>query len=76
MECVQDDNSHEGDDMTIRKQALARRSKRFISEDVHRALFPDHPPKPRTLAELKQAIRPDVQQRQARHCKFDRAERT
>jgi hypothetical protein len=35
---------------------VARRSKRFTSEDIHRALFPAGPPKRRTLAELKEGI--------------------
>lgn len=45
---------------------VVRRSARFTSEDIHRALFPDGPPKPRTIAEMKDAIRKHVRERHAR----------
>jgi AbrB family looped-hinge helix DNA binding protein len=37
---------------------IVRRSGTFSSEDIHRALFPLQAPKPRTLDELKEGIRP------------------
>ena len=46
------------------EQAVVRRVGRYTSEDVHRALFPT-PPKPRTLAELKEGVRRDIQRRRA-----------
>jgi antitoxin PrlF len=36
---------------------VVRRSARFSSEDIHRALFPKRAPAARTLAELKEGIR-------------------
>jgi AbrB family looped-hinge helix DNA binding protein len=39
------------------REIVVRRSGRYNWEDVHRVVFPDGPPKSRTLAELKQAIR-------------------
>jgi antitoxin PrlF len=48
------------------EKILVRRSTRYTWEDVHRALFPDGPPKPRTLAELKQGIGRYVRGRHAR----------
>jgi AbrB family looped-hinge helix DNA binding protein len=42
---------------------VVRRSARFTSEDIHRALFPERPPKSRTLDEMKDGIR-----RHAREC--------
>jgi AbrB family looped-hinge helix DNA binding protein len=33
---------------------VVRRSARFSSEDIHRALFPDRAPKSRTVAEMKE----------------------
>jgi AbrB family looped-hinge helix DNA binding protein len=46
------------------EQVVVRRAGRYTSEDVHRALFPT-PPKPKTLAELKEGVRRDVQRRRA-----------
>ena len=46
---------------------VVRRSARFSSEDIHRALFPDRAPKPRTLADMKEGIRRRAQDRYARH---------
>jgi len=34
------------------EKIVVRRSARYSWEDVHRALFPDRHPRPRTLAEL------------------------
>ena len=47
------------------EKIVVRRSARYNWDDVHRALFPDRPPKARTLAELKQGIRRYVQGRHA-----------
>lgn len=48
------------------RKIVVRRSGQYDWEDVHSALFPDQPPKPRTLAELKQGIRQYVAERHAR----------
>ena len=48
------------------EKIVVRRSARYNWEDVHRALFPDGPPKPRTLAELEQGIKRHVLGRNAR----------
>jgi AbrB family looped-hinge helix DNA binding protein len=48
------------------RKIVVRRSGRYNWQDVHRAVFPDGPPKPRTLAELKQGIREYVAERHAR----------
>lgn len=45
---------------------VVRRSVRFTSEDIHRALFPEGPPAPRSLAELKEGIRQRMRARYAR----------
>ena len=45
---------------------VVRRSARFTSEDIHRALFPEGPPKSRTIPEMKEAIRKHVRERHAR----------
>lgn len=37
----------------VEDRIVVRRAGRFTSEDIRRALFPDGPPHPRTLAELK-----------------------
>ena len=44
------------------EQVVVRRVGRYTSEDLHRALF-RKPPKPRTLAELKEGVRRDIQRR-------------
>jgi len=44
---------------------VVRRAGRYTSEDLHRALF-KRPPRPRTLAELKEGIRRYVRRRHAR----------
>lgn len=46
------------------EQVVVRRVGRFTSEDVHRSLFPT-PPKPRTLAELKEGVRRHIRGRRA-----------
>lgn len=45
---------------------VVRRSARFSSEDIHRALFAERVPKSRTLAELKEGIRRRARERYAR----------
>ena len=45
---------------------VVRRSARFTSEDIHRALFPERAPKPRTVDEMKEGIRRRVRERHAR----------
>jgi len=45
---------------------VVRRAGRFSSEDIQRALFPEGPPKPRTLRELKEGIRRHIRERYAR----------
>jgi antitoxin PrlF len=46
------------------EQVVVRRVGRYTSEDVHRSLFPT-PPKPRTMAELKEGVRRYVRRRRA-----------
>lgn len=45
---------------------VVRRSARFTSEDIHRALFPKKAPAARTIAEMKDGIRRRVKERYAR----------
>ncbi|MBM3748833.1 MAG: AbrB/MazE/SpoVT family DNA-binding domain-containing protein [Acidobacteria bacterium] len=45
---------------------VVRRSGRFSSEDIHRALFPERAPKSRTAAEMKEGIRQRTRERHAR----------
>jgi AbrB family looped-hinge helix DNA binding protein len=45
---------------------VVRRSARFSSEDIHRALFPQKAPKPRTVEEMKEGIRRRARERYAR----------
>ena len=45
---------------------VVRRSARFTSEEIHRALFPERPPKSRTLDEMKEGIRRHARERHAR----------
>lgn len=52
--------AEEGDNIVV------RRSARFTSLDIHRALFPKQAPKPRTLDEMKEGIRRRAQERHAR----------
>lgn len=47
-------------------EIVVRRSARFSSEDIHRALFPAKAPKPRTIEEMKEGIRRRAQERYAR----------
>jgi antitoxin PrlF len=45
---------------------VVRRAGRYSSQDVHQALFPAGPPRPRSLADLKTGIRRFVRERHAR----------
>jgi antitoxin PrlF len=45
---------------------IVRRAGRFSSVDIHRALFPDGPPRRRTVDEMKEAIGRHMRQRYAR----------
>ena len=49
------------------EKIFVRRSARFTSQDIHRALFPDQPPKSRTVDDMKEGIRRNVLERHARH---------
>ena len=48
------------------EDVVVRRAGRFSSMDIHRALFPKRPPKPRTLDELKKGIARYARERHAR----------
>ena len=50
----------------IAGQVVVRRAGRYTSEEVHRALFPKAPPKPRTVAEMKAGIGRQIKARHAR----------
>ena len=45
---------------------VVRRSARFSSEDIHRVLFADRAPKPRTIEDLKKGIQRHIRKRHAR----------
>jgi len=45
---------------------VVRRSARFSSEDIHRALFPGKAPKARTVEEMKEGILRRARERYAR----------
>ena len=45
---------------------VVRKAGRHTSEDVHRAVFPQGPPAPRTLDQLKAGVRRHVRRRHAR----------
>ena len=44
-----------------------QRSTRYTSLDIHRALFPKHAPKTRTVDDMKEGIRRRARKRHARH---------
>jgi AbrB family looped-hinge helix DNA binding protein len=44
---------------------VVRRSVRFSSEDIHRALFPQKSPKARTIEELKEGVHRRTRERYA-----------
>ena len=48
------------------EKIVVRRSARYTSEDIHRAVFPKGRPGPRTLGEMKEGIRQHVRRRHAR----------
>ena len=48
------------------ENVVVRRSARFTSEDVHRALFPQQAPAPRTVEDMKEGIRQRTRERHAR----------
>ncbi|MGI8783766.1 MAG: AbrB/MazE/SpoVT family DNA-binding domain-containing protein [Acidobacteriota bacterium] len=48
------------------EQIVVRRSARYTSQDIHRALFAKQAPKPRTLEDMKEGIRRRVRRRHAR----------
>jgi antitoxin PrlF len=45
---------------------VVRRSGKYTFEDIHRALFPNGPPKRKSLKQLKDGIRKYVRERHAR----------
>ena len=45
---------------------VVRRSARFSSEDIHRALFPRQAPELRTIGDMRQGIRQHIRKRHAR----------
>jgi AbrB family looped-hinge helix DNA binding protein len=45
---------------------VVRRAVRVSTEDIHRAVFPEGPPRPRTLDEITDGIRQYVRKRYAR----------
>jgi AbrB family looped-hinge helix DNA binding protein len=47
-------------------QIVVRRAGRYTSEDVHRTLFPEGPPKARTLEALTEGIREHMRTKHAR----------
>jgi AbrB family looped-hinge helix DNA binding protein len=48
------------------EQIVVRRSARFTSQDIHRALFPKQAPKSRTVDDMREGIRRRVRERYAR----------
>jgi AbrB family looped-hinge helix DNA binding protein len=44
---------------------VVRRSARFSSEDIHRALFPRQAPELRTIGDMRQGIRQHIRKRHA-----------
>jgi AbrB family looped-hinge helix DNA binding protein len=48
------------------EKIVVRRSGRFTSEDIHRALFPKKGPTARSVEEMKEGIRRNVRERHAR----------
>jgi antitoxin PrlF len=52
--------SEEGEKIVVRKAG------RYSSEDIHRTLFGKRPPKPRKLADLKEAVERHLREKHAR----------
>ena len=48
------------------ERIVVRRSGRYSSEEVHRAVFPKGRPKTRTIDELKAGVRTSIRKRHAR----------
>lgn len=48
------------------EKIVVRRSGRYTSEDIHKALYPKGAPKARTIAEMKEGIKRHVRARHAR----------
>ena len=48
------------------EKIVVRRAGRYTSEELHRALFPQRSPLPRTLDEMKEGVRRYVRGRRAR----------
>jgi antitoxin PrlF len=46
---------------------VVRRAGKYTFEDIHKVLFPNGPPKRKTLEEMKDGIRQYVRKRYARH---------
>ena len=47
-------------------QIVVRRAAKYTTEEIHKALFPDGPPKRRTLEELNEGKRQYILERHAR----------
>jgi antitoxin PrlF len=47
------------------EKVVVRRAGRYTSEEVHRSIFPT-PPKPKTLAEMREGMRRHIKRRRAR----------
>jgi antitoxin PrlF len=47
-------------------QIVVRRAVRFTSEEIHRALFPERAPRPKTVNDMKEGIRRHARERDAR----------
>lgn len=45
---------------------VVRRAGQYTSEDIHRTLFPEGPPKRRSLEELREGIRQYIRKKHAR----------
>ena len=48
------------------EEVVVRRAGRYSSQDIHAVLFPEGPPKRRSLAEMKEGIRTRMRKRYAR----------
>ena len=48
------------------EKIVVRRAAKYTWEDIHRAVFPDGPPKPRTLEEIDEGLRAYFRKRYAR----------
>jgi antitoxin PrlF len=45
---------------------IVRRARKYTSLDIHKALFPDGPPKRKTITELKEGLREHFRKEHAR----------